>query len=232
MRSTCLTSLFVIALAALSQCAGASPGAVDVVRDGQPAASVVLGEQASAQLNDAVKVLVACVEESTGAALPVLAEAPQQGNVIFVGPSSPVEAWSIGVGELDDGYLIALPDQRSVVILGRTDWGTEFGIYEFLERYAGVRWLMPGADGTDVPAHKTTSVQREPVRHEHRNACQQRQGMSAHASTPTSAAGNVMSLRTRPFCPGPKAARHLPKSALMGYTSGERRRQDPLCWQT
>jgi hypothetical protein len=31
-------------------------------------------------------------------------------------------------------------------------------VYEFLERYIGVRWLMPGAAGEFIPAHKKLSV--------------------------------------------------------------------------
>ena len=167
MRIACLTSLFVVILAALPQPVAAQPAVLDLVRDGQPAAGVVLGEQASAQLKGAVKVLIACVAESTGAALPVATEPPEQGTILFVGPSSAVEALGIGVGELDDdGYVIAFPDERSVVILGPTDWGTEYGVYEFLERYVGVRWLMPGADGTDVPKRETITVPRESLRHE------------------------------------------------------------------
>ena len=43
-------------------------------------------------------------------------------------------------------------DPSQVIIAGPTPYGTEFGVYEFLERYVGVRWLMPGPDGEDVPA--------------------------------------------------------------------------------
>jgi len=57
---------------------------------------------------------------------------------------------------------------QAVAIGGPSDDGTEFGVYEFLERYVGVRWLLPGEDGTDVPERKTIAVpegrvQEQPV---------------------------------------------------------------------
>jgi len=57
-----------------------------------------------------------------------------------------------------DEYSISFPDKRTITINGATDWGTEFGIYEFLERYVGVRWLMPGPDGAFVPSTNKLSV--------------------------------------------------------------------------
>ena len=138
-------------------------GAVDIVRDGEATATVVLAEDASGQLGDAVDTLVACVEEASGAKLPVADERPETGVAVFVG-RSPVALDLEGLDE--DGYVIAFPDERSVVILGPTDWGTEFGVYEFLERYVGVRWLLPGPDGTDIPKRATISVPPEPVRDE------------------------------------------------------------------
>ena len=53
-----------------------------------------------------------------------------------------------------DEFAIAFPDERSVVVVGHN----LYGIYEFLERYVGVRWLMPGPFGTDVPKRKTLRI--------------------------------------------------------------------------
>lgn len=151
-----------ILIAALAVMAPMASG-VDIVRNGEPTAVVSVGADAGAQVREAAALCVAYVQESTGAELPIVSEAPAEGAVLFIGPS-PHE---IDLGDLDDdGYVIAFPDERSIVIKGPTDWGTEFGVYEFLERYVGVRWLMPGEDGTDVPAHENLSVPVEEVRQE------------------------------------------------------------------
>jgi Domain of unknown function (DUF4838) len=136
---------------------------VDVVRDGKPDATVCIDAEAGDQVRNAAGFCVAYIEESTGAKLPIAAEAPENGTVLFIGPN-PFDMDLAGLD--DDGYVIAFPDARSIVIEGPTPWGTEFGVCEFLERYVGVRWLMPGKDGTDVPAHETISVPAEPLRQE------------------------------------------------------------------
>lgn len=43
--------------------------------------------------------------------------------------------------------------------------GTLYGAQEFLERFVGVRWLMPGELGEDVPRHESLSFElKEPIR--------------------------------------------------------------------
>ena len=66
----------------------------------------------------------------------------------------------------DDGFVIRGIDEGHIIIAGPTPYGTEFGVCEFLERYLGVRWLMPGPTGTDVPAHETIEVPLAEVRDE------------------------------------------------------------------
>ena len=66
----------------------------------------------------------------------------------------------------DDGFLIDFSAPNKILIIGPTDWGTEFGVCDFLERYVGVRWLMPGDDGRDVPAKATIIIPDNAVRDE------------------------------------------------------------------
>ena len=49
-------------------------------------------------------------------------------------------------------------DSKNFVILGGSDWGTEFGLYSFLERFAGVRWLIPSDIGIDIPKQASLMV--------------------------------------------------------------------------
>lgn len=58
----------------------------------------------------------------------------------------------------DDGFIISFPDNKNIVIAGPTDWGTEFGVYEFLEKFVGIRWLIPGPEGEHVPAQTELSI--------------------------------------------------------------------------
>lgn len=105
--------------------------------------------------------LVNYVEKSTGVRLSIITEDNLRDNPglyddynhIYVGASvrSKYPAIDNDLAELDkDGFIIR-NEGNSVAIIGPSGWGTEFGVYEFLERYVGVRWLMPGPDGEDVP---------------------------------------------------------------------------------
>jgi len=139
--------------------------ALEIVRSGRPMATVVCADNAGKQLVYAVGVLRECIKDSTGAELPLSSAAPASGNVVYVGPGPWVTAFGIDQEGLDaDGFDICFPDKRSLLILGPTNWGTEFGVYEFLERYVGVRWLMPGPVGTHIPQRRTIGASRTNVR--------------------------------------------------------------------
>jgi len=156
-----------VILALLLAHAATSRAAVTIVRDGEPAAAIVLQADPSEQLAEAVAEMQTLIERSTGARLE-LADAPPEGMAaIHIGPTPAVAAQAIDLGDLDgDGFVIEFPDEQTIVVLGPTDWGTEFGVYDFLERYVGVRRLMPGPDGTHVPAHETITIPGEAVRDE------------------------------------------------------------------
>jgi len=140
-----------------------------IVHESKPLATVVVAAGASEQIRDAVSVLTVCIEEATGALLPVAdgGAATAPGARICVGGSAATTAFADASAGLDgDGFAISFPDERTVFVGGPTDWGTEFGVYEFLERYVGVRWLLPGKDGTDIPKQTQIAISRVPVRSE------------------------------------------------------------------
>jgi hypothetical protein len=139
-----------LSLALIASGASAMP----LVVDNQPRAVIVVADDASKQLRDAALVLQKYVRQSTGAQLP-----------IHIGRSAYTDAQKLEISKLDgDGFVLKGIDAKSYVITGPTDWGTEFGVYEFLERYLGVRWLFPTEDGTHVPQKKTLDVPDDEVR--------------------------------------------------------------------
>ncbi|WP_158606427.1 DUF4838 domain-containing protein [Paenibacillus ginsengarvi] len=120
--------------------------------------------------------LVDYVQKSTGALLPIVTEqvysaggggAPEQ-VVIRIGTTESVYGKTPALDTLlsnlhGDGFVI-YPEGQTITIAGSTIWGTTNGVYDFLERYAGIRWLMPGPDGEDVPELSDLSAEREIVR--------------------------------------------------------------------
>ncbi len=160
-KITC-TSFLGLMLALLTTCAPGANADIAIVRDGVGQARIIIGEGASAQVAAAAQTLADYIAEATGAQLEIVREheaaADFAGISIRVGPTaSELGQGLIPEGLDEDGFVIVAQDS-DIVICGPTDWGTEFGVYEFLERFVGVRWLLPGEDGTDVPAADTITV--------------------------------------------------------------------------
>ncbi|BBI35889.1 DUF4838 domain-containing protein [Cohnella abietis] len=146
---------------------------LSIVNNGQAAAVIVVDDTSFATVASA---LASYVKQSSGANLPTLttAKLSTSGNTyrndtkIYIGRKAP-GAESIIAAKLeglnDDGYVI-VPYQKTISIIGSTAWGTEIGVYDFLERYVGVRWVMPGPDGEDVPLLDDILVPAIPIREE------------------------------------------------------------------
>lgn len=134
------------------------PAETAVVHNGKPLAGIVVAKDASSQVLNAANILAQYIERASGARIPIVEnEAGISGCIIRVGMDQTIERSILPKGLDGDGFVISAKG-NTIAILGPTDWGTEFGIYEFLERFVGVRWLLPGPDGTDVPHMKTIAV--------------------------------------------------------------------------
>ncbi len=168
--SMCRTAVFLVATILTCHLTPASEP-IHIVDDGTPRAAIAVPIQCDAQTKAAAELLAKYVKESSGAELPVLAEDGSRDGefpvTIHVGSDAYVKGLNLKVEDLDeDGFVIRGVDEGDLVIAGPTPYGTEFGVCEFLERYVGVRWLMPGADGTDVPERETIEVPVGEVRQE------------------------------------------------------------------
>ncbi|MEW6359861.1 MAG: DUF4838 domain-containing protein [Planctomycetota bacterium] len=154
-------------VAVLVAALAASCDEIAIVENHRPCAVIVLPNEASDLLKTAAQEMRDLVKEASDAEMEIKPARPEGMVAIHVGHSPYVDGLKIDLGKLDDdGYVIQFPDPGNIVILGPTDHGTLFGVYEFLERYVGVRWLMPGPDGVDAPKQATIKVPTEPVRGE------------------------------------------------------------------
>lgn len=144
-----------------------------IVENGHARAMIFISPQASESVSNAAGLLGQYLNQSTRAHLPIHHYQNEEQHVgtthiaIHVGLTAYVESLNLQYDTLDDdGFLITFPDQQHIVIAGPTDWGTEFGIYEFLERYVGVRWLLPGPDGEYIPELATLDIPMRDIRQE------------------------------------------------------------------
>ena len=117
-------------------------------------AVVVTEKDPTDAIRQAALLLIDYLEKSTGLRLELLQEGADQAAdvIIHVGLSSYTMHAIPEVSDMDeDGYAIETVDAQNLVIAGPSSRGTEYGVYAFLERFVGIRWLMPGQDGEHVP---------------------------------------------------------------------------------
>lgn len=148
--------------------------ALPIAHHGTARAVVVLPSDASTLLTEAAELLVSTIRKSTGATLR-LVSAPdtttQMLTHLYLGHPSDESAGHDevlndlrGRGILD-GYLL-WTHTKSISIVGATDDGTRFGIYEFLERFVNARWLAPTDEWEDIPHHDVLVVPPTRLVHE------------------------------------------------------------------
>jgi hypothetical protein len=121
----------------------------------------------------AAEELVYHVEKGTGARLTVVAESTASASSatrIYLGDTQRARAAGIVSSTLAAETFVLRTDAkaRALFIAGRdtagdpldrdTSAGTLFGVYEWLERELGVRWVWPGELGTYVPKTRTVTA--------------------------------------------------------------------------
>jgi hypothetical protein len=118
--------------------------------------------------NDVLAALLAdYIKRISGASTPVSADRPATDlkTKIHIGKTEYVKTKSIDVSGIDeDGVVIQFPDPDNIVILARQQHGQEWAVYDFLERFLGVRWLYPGKDGVHTPENPTITLSPKDVR--------------------------------------------------------------------
>ncbi len=159
--------------------AKASEQGVVLVREGTPASVIVIDAQRSPAATASSQLLVAWVQDMSGAELPVMsvteanldqmtqALSDQGKTVICVGQSAWTDRLGISVDDWAVDEFVLASKSDAVVILGRDDtrfewkydWvpnsaGTLYATQRFIESLGG-RWFYPGEENRDVPRMST-----------------------------------------------------------------------------
>ncbi|MGI2295327.1 DUF4838 domain-containing protein [Paenibacillus sp. GXUN7292] len=132
-----------------------------IVNQGQSNAVIIVEDDAAPEALEAAAALEGYIKKATGATIPVmtandfsLQENDFTGQTrINVDHYTAKEASHIetALEGLDDQGFVIRPHEDTITIIGPTAFGTRNGAYDFLERYADIRWLMPGPEGVDIP---------------------------------------------------------------------------------
>lgn len=143
---------------------------VSLVRDGEANAVLLRADEPSLVVRYAIEELVWHVRKATGVTLKVMPESEEPVEVhtrIYIGQTDAArrngidperlqrEAYTIrSIG--NDLFIVGRDSNENPLRQDNPNVGTLFGVYEFLERFLGVRWLWPGELGIYVP--KTNTV--------------------------------------------------------------------------
>lgn len=161
--------LLAVGVAAAACSASAGLPAALTLRPGDT--EIVVAADAPKTVRFAAEEMQALLSQAFGESVPLVGSPTKGKRGIFLGDSAAARAAGIDVARLPrDGYRIKTA-KNAVFIAGRDDpgvdafaraksdgvsnlyyeRGTLFGVYEFLERFAGMRFYFPGELGTIVP---------------------------------------------------------------------------------
>ena len=113
----------------------------------------------------AAKELIARMEQITGKKAAMVEKASGKVPVFYLGACPEAAKLGLDPEKLDlDGYYIRTDGNRIFITGGSTRnrqgfaQATMFGVYDFLERFAGMRYYFPGEFGTIVPKLKNWTI--------------------------------------------------------------------------
>lgn len=167
-RSTAGHDMFSRCLILLLLCSAPWPLAnvvagMTLVKDGEPACTIVIAPGAGQQERFAAEELQRYLQKMSGAETPITTVPGVAGNRILIGVfgSEPVQPWQ-GDRPRPDGFAIETrehPDQgMDLFLVGGDDRGALYAVYELLERFLDVRWFMPIEAGEEVPVRTTVEL--------------------------------------------------------------------------
>jgi len=113
--------------------------------------SIVVAGDAAASERYAGEEFQSLFRQLTGLDLPIVGQAPAKSKNVFIGPGAAAAAGRAGFdasGMGEESLRIRIRG-KNIVIAGGRPRGTLYGVYEFFERYCGVRFLT--AEQTHFP---------------------------------------------------------------------------------
>ncbi len=158
--------ILVLSGAVLGVLLGAKVYALDLVRKGRPACTIVIPQAASRQERTAAATLTRYLKMATGAELRVLKESGKpKGTLISIGETRLAQKSGPTTSDLKwDGYhlsvrgnVLYLWGRDTPMISGTRAQGTVRAVFGLLDRL-GFHWLQPTPMGIHIPQLKTITI--------------------------------------------------------------------------
>ncbi|MEW6357767.1 MAG: DUF4838 domain-containing protein [Planctomycetota bacterium] len=151
-----LLVLLVLLTCSLSLAAGKLP----LFDNGEAGVKIVVPAKATDAERDIAQELAKFLQESSGARFEIAPEG-EAGQGIYIGRTDLAQAWGLTKKDVgDEGYVIAVRSaDGKAAIVGGSDMATKFAVYDFLHRFVGCRWFLPGELFQIVPKRNTLAVE-------------------------------------------------------------------------
>jgi len=164
---------------------------MNIVKDGQPQAKIMIAEKPARSVQLAVKEFNHYMKKITGTELPVVMDdKDEKGPLILIGESKYTKEMGFKNSDFEkQEYMLKTFPGRLVLMghdgeefgpvdyegsglwngWGNDGWytkpvGTCYAVHDFLSKICGVRWYMPTELGEVVPENKTLSVREIDIR--------------------------------------------------------------------
>lgn len=136
-----------------------SAGAIFLAENGQSAATIVRGQDATGPEDTAATELATYLGKATGATLVIAdeAKAPANGPCVFVGNTEFARAHGIDPASMGPEQWVMRVVDGHLVLAGGRPRGTLYAVYRFLEDVVGVHWWNPFEES--VPTASTLVVE-------------------------------------------------------------------------
>ncbi len=156
----------------------ALPGAadLDLIREGQPVAQIVLPADADETVALAAEELNLHLRLMSGMELPVVEQSEEGRPPVYLG--APDQEWAADADLASlvfDGFVVEAAGER-LVLAGNVPDGTINAVYWLLERL-GVRWYIPTDLGMNVPEMATVTIPEMRERVEPAFVCRKNHGI-------------------------------------------------------
>ncbi|NUQ64056.1 MAG: DUF4838 domain-containing protein [Pirellulales bacterium] len=142
-----LTALLLTSLVALRAADAPRPAApekrIRLAENGVRRHAIVVGnaETATAAERFAAEELALFMQRITGAAFPIVKEGERNGPGIYVGRTQRAAQTGVDFEKLGEEEWVLRTTQEDLILTGGRPRGTLYAVYEFLETWAGCRWV-------------------------------------------------------------------------------------------
>ena len=145
--------------------------AIEFVKDGKTDYVILINASCSESVLSVAYELQNYIKQVSGASVNIVQAVTNGQHFISVGDTEQFKASGIDVSEIkNDGYVLKTVE-KDIFVASNSDKGIMFGVYTFIERFLGVRWLsevythIPNNDNISVYPCDIKEEPEFPLRH-------------------------------------------------------------------